>query len=292
MNQFVIVVLIIFALAWLIYLAGLRDRRIAFSLWFPVAASSFIGTLVWLWAILGLLTAPKSGDAALGFYEMGAAIVSELFLICPIVLVISIWQRPRSESYGLIQTSPIIVLYFGLLFFYRPISEAIDNRYIQLSVLDTKRNPVAHAEVDYETSQKTYQFSFPSSPMKGTVYTGLDGIVLLPVPKTHEIDCTIKADGYATLRISMDRAWGSYSWRTATVTWIFAPDDPKKPWETHGGTVQTDIEDSKRMHLDVYLPHTRAEVIPNYGPKLIFNNKYDASGKQIWTPEPSTVRLQ
>ncbi len=289
MNQIVIVTLIVYALAWLIYIAGLRDKRFAFTLWFPITATSFLGTLVWLWVTLALLTAPKSGDAAIGFALMGAAIAFGVFLICPIVFAISIWQRPVAGAYGLIQTLPIVLIYFGLLLSYRSISESIENRNLQVTVQDTQKRPIAHAKVKYETYQKSdATFSFPSAAMSGIAETADDGTVTVPVPQTHEIDCEVSANGYASLRIRMDRAWSQFNWHQTWIDWQFPPEDPKKSWERHGGSVQTDVDDSNSMHLTVYLPQTTREAIPNYGPMRIY---HEEQGK-IWTSEPSTVRTQ
>jgi hypothetical protein len=289
MNQFVIVVLVIFGLAWLFYMGGSRDKRFAFALWFPLTATSFAGTLLWLWAALGLLTAPSGGGEAAGFAALGAAIALGTFLICPIVFGISFWQRPKAGAYGLVKTVPVVGLYSGLLLCYRPVSETLDNQKLQIVVMDTKMNPVAHAKIGYETNQRSDQvFSFPSSPMRGEVETGADGSALLPVPKTHEINCKVSMNGYASLSIHVDRAWGQYTWHQTSIEWQFPPDNPKKPWEVHGGNVATDVDNSDLMHLTIYLPKTSTETIPNYGPMRVC---HEEQPKQIWTKEPSTVHV-
>jgi hypothetical protein len=53
--------------------------------------------------------------------------------------------------------------------------------------------------------------------------------------------------------------------------------------------VQTDVDSGDVMHLAVYLPRTRSEMIPNYGPMRVCDEE---NGKQVWTPIPSVIHAQ
>lgn len=284
MSALAICVFTLFVVAWMVYLFGLRDRRIAFALWFPIAATSFFGTLIWLWFGLAFVTAPAARDAAYGFATMGAAIIFGAFLPCPVILAISIWQRPKTGSYGLSQVLPMILVFLGLIAAYRPLSEISENRPLRLTVLDTEKKPIAFAKVKYETSPKASGvWSFPSFAMKGDVETGPDGTVTLEVPKTHEIFCNISMPGYANLRVDMDRAWGNWRWHQTNITWQFPPENP---FSGQGGQVSTDVDDANSMHLTVYLPKVNAG-IPSYGPVKIASES--TQGKITWTPQPSEI---
>jgi hypothetical protein len=284
MNTLAICVLIFFVIVWIVYLFGVRNRLVAFTLWFPVTATSLLGTILWLWFGLGLLTAPAAGDAAYGFAAMGAGIVFGAFLPFPVILAISIWQRPQAGSYGLSQVLPIILIYFGLVAVYRPLSEASENRPLRLTVLDTEKKPIAFAKVAYETFPKASGvWSFPSFALKGNVETGSDGTVVLPVPKTHDIFCDVSMSGYANLNVEMDRTWGSWNWHQTSISWQFPP---KSPLSGQGGQVSTDVDDTNPMRLTVYLPKVNAN-IPSYGPVRIVNES--TPGKITWTPQPSEI---
>jgi hypothetical protein len=290
MNQLVIAILIIFGFAWLFYMAGARDKRIGFTLWFPFTATCLIGTVVWLWAALALLGSSGGGGEAAGWAAFGAAIILGSLLICPIIFGISVWQRPKAGAYRSWSTVPIVVFYLGLVLSYHSVSRSVENQKLNLIVLDTKMVPVAHAKIAYETTPRAnHLFSFPAATLNGELETRSDGVALLPVPKTQQIDIKVTMDGYASLRVSMDRDWGNYTWHQIHVDWRFPPDNPNKSWNYHGGMVQTDVDSGNVMHLTVYLPKTRSEVIPNYGPMRVF---HDEDGKQIWTPIPSVIRAQ
>lgn len=289
MNSLVTATLIAFAVAWLFYIAGARDRRFAFVLWFPFTATVFFGAILWLWAGLEFLINSSGSGEAYGFAALGALIALGTLLVCPVLLIISFWQRPKMGAYGLSQTIPVIVLYLGLVALYRPFSEKLDNQQLQLVVLDTKMNPISNAKVIYRTNQRSNRFAFPSSSMSGEVKTDANGSVLLPVPKTHAVNIRVSLDGYAKLQVRMDRNWGSYTWHQTSVSWQFPPENPNEPWKTHGGSVQTDVDNSALMHLTVFLPKSRVDAIPNYGPVRVVHQE---NGKQTWTTEPSTIHAQ
>jgi hypothetical protein len=290
MNHFVTGVLVVIALAWISYIAGARDRRIAFTLWFPFTATCLIGTVVWLWAALALLGARSGGGEAEGWAIFGAWMMFGGTSICPIILGISLWQRPKAGAYGLWNTVPVVALYLGLIFSYHSVSGLIENQKLNLVVLDTKMVPVAHAKVTYEsTPRSNHLFSFPAASLNGEIETGTDGVVVVPVAKTQQIDIKVTMSGYASLRVSMDRAWGNYTWHQTHVDWQFPPDNPNKSWDYHGGMVQTDVDSGDVMHLAVYLPRTRSEMIPNYGPMRVCDEE---NGKQVWTPIPSVIHAQ
>lgn len=282
MTEFILQILAFFGIGWLFYISGYRDKRYAFTLWFPFTATSFIGTLFWLWSALVYLSVSHGNGEAAGWMAFGAAIALGVFLICPVILGISLWQYPKGGSYSLAKCLPILVIYFGLLASYKPLSHFIEDRQLRLLVLDTKMNPITHAKVHYKTYPRESGVSFPR---EGQIETEADGSVLLSVPKSHEIDCDIEAKDYAKIQIRMDKAWGKYTWHQTWVEWYFPPEDPKKPWEYHHGSVQTDVDDSNSMKLAVYMPRTVTETIPNYGPMRIY---HEEQGRK-WISEPSKI---
>jgi hypothetical protein len=282
MNTIGLSALCLFAVAWMVYLSGFRNRRVAFALWFPLTATSFLGTLLWLWAALGLSTAPASGGAGVGFAAMGMAMILGAFLICPIILTISIWQRPKAGSYGLVQILPIVFLCVGAIALYRPLSGSVENRVLILTTLDTHKKPVVGAKVHYETTQKTYRISFPTVAVHGDFETSADGTVSLALPKEHQAECNIEMPGYANVQVIMDRTWGDWAWHQTTIIWQFPPGNP---FSGQGGYVQTDVDDTRPIRLTVYLPSVNAG-IPDYGPTRVADEK---SGKITWTPQPSQI---
>lgn len=125
--------------------------------------------------------------------------------------------------------------------------------------------------------------------MSGTAKTGSDGSITLPVPKTQEIDIKIDKTGYADISVRMDRSWGTYTWHQAGVSWQFPPENPKRSWETHGGNVQTDVDDADIMNLKVFLLRTPGEKVPEYGPIRLYEGQ-DANGNQKWTKTAAVVQ--
>lgn len=204
-------------------------------------------------------------------------------LICPILLAVSIWKRPRGGAYTIPRMLPSLVLVGSLALGYRTISSTIENQTLELRVLDTSLVPVSNATVSYETRPRSSEiFSFPAASLSGTTTTTQDGTVKLPVPKTQEIDIKVTKQSYASLRVMMDRTWGTYTWHQTGVDWQFPPDNPAKSWESHGGAVQTDVDDCPAMALKVFLPRSFQEKIPAYGPFRVFEGQ-DANGNQKWT---------
>ena len=265
-------------------MSGLRDKRFAFSLWFPLTATSFIGTLAWLWAALAFLTAPSNLGAAGGFALMGISIFLGIFLICPVVFGLSIWQRPKAGAYGVIRTLPVICVYAALLLGYPFLSHLIEDEKIQIQLLDNNKKPVAHARIEFNSRQISEGvFSFPSAGAHGTTESRIDGTFEVSAPSTHDLDCEIKKDGFADLRVEVRRGWKNLGrWRQTSVNWQFPPGGV---WAGQGGAVTFDVPESDSMQLIVYLLKMNAE-IPSYPPMRIFH------GNPItWTFEPSQIAL-
>jgi len=289
MNAFVSGLLFLFAVAWLAYLFGLRDKRIAFTLWFPLTAAAFFGTLLWLWAGLGLLMAPRGGGESAGWAALGAALILGYFLVCPIVLAISLWQRPKSGSYSLWKSLPIIVLSTAFIFSYGLLSKQFENQQLRLTILDAQKKPLSNVSVVYQTRLHPLHFSFPSPVRSGQVESGEDGVVQIPAPESHEVECTLKREGYASMTVRMDRALDQFISRQTWISWQFPPSDPKQPWSFHGGSVAQDVDSGELMNLTVYLPKNSAETIPTYAPVRIYSVAF---GHITWSQEPANPRLQ
>ena len=290
MNSLLPYILIIFCFAWLGYILGLRDKRIAFTLWFPFAATSLLGTIFWLFVLFKVLTNREQGGGGWAVAFMGSILLFA-FLIFPVVLGVSIWKRPKAEAYSMTKMLPVVMMYIILVCLYRQLSSPIEfkksrviERQIELTVLDTDMKPVTDAAVKYDTKLKTGGLAIPTTPFTGEVKTGNDGSVYLKMPENYSSIVDITKEGYANLSVHVDRCWTD-TWHTIIVDWEFPP----ATWRHKRGYVETGVYDTDLMHLTVYLPKTDTDKIPNYGQRRVYHLD---QGKQSWTMEPARFLMQ
>jgi hypothetical protein len=70
-------------------------------------------------------------------------------LICPILLGVSFWQRPGKDAYSARKVILVILGYIAVPLLFGSASIYTDTENFQVTVKDTKGNPVEHANAKY-----------------------------------------------------------------------------------------------------------------------------------------------
>jgi hypothetical protein len=259
--------LIVYLVSWIGYIAGLRDQRFAFALWFPLAATSFIGTLLWVLSVIVLVPALLSRDGNAQWFAIGVSQATLWLLICPFLLGLSVWQRPKRDAYSTRKVLPIILLFIVLplllssTFIYSNVQE------FHLTVKDTKGQPIEHAKATYTITQGYIDLLWPSLTKTGQVETALNGELTIRLPASCALECNLSATDYAPLRVQMSVDEP----RSVLINWYF-PAEMKDAddWKGHSGAVQKNLANSTSMELTVFLPKKGDEPIPSYGDAKVF----------------------
>jgi len=255
MNSLVTVVILCFFAAWLVSFGIARDSKWAFPLWFPLTATSAIGTLVWLTVIPALFAGRGGGEGA--FWEAyGASRMFLNLLPCPIFLAISIPMRPTVSAVPVVATFTIIgyVIVISGIFVGARFIERIP---VHITLTDSNGIPVSDATISYETIAQGS--GFHGAVLKDEARTDVKGAAIIFTQKTHQIIAKIRKPGFEDLHFHIDPDWG-FGRHQSGVSWDTHPADKRLPQNhSEGFNLPTGTE----FTMKLYYPRTGQETLPS-----------------------------
>jgi hypothetical protein len=227
----------------------------AFSvfLWFCLAATSFLGAMLPLLAVM-LVPRPAAGP--------GAPLAGEANLIALVVLVVSavifalsVRFRPRS----LVTPRTLLVsaaIYLSLLIASFTTARSVGSETLELTVLDPQQKPVSGATITYDHSPRGGGLSGLRSAESGTLQTDSSGRATISTHRGHETRGQITHPQFVEVNFGIDRDWGGGQHQTG-VGWL----DPRLTHKKGDGVRAGDMRGfhcnlpaAPRLSLVVYLP--------------------------------------
>jgi hypothetical protein len=253
--------------AWIGYIAGLRDKRFSFALWFPLAATSLLGTLLWVFSIMVLVPALLSRDGNAQWFALGVSQATFWLIVCPLLLGLSVWQRPKKDAYSPRIVMPVVLLFILLPFLLKSTFIYSNVQELHLTVKDTKNQPIEQATATYTITQGYIDLLWPSLTKTVQAETTSNGQLIIKLPASCALDCHVGAKDYAPLHIQMSVDEP----RSVLINWYF-PAEMKDAddWKGHSGAVQKSLPNSSSLLLTVFLPKKGNETIPSYGDAKVF----------------------
>src|SRR4051794_6538280 len=103
-NTLILAILGVMLFAWAAYLGTERSSPWVFPLWFPLTATTAIGTLFCLLTLPTMCS--RGGGEAQGWAAYGASMAFLFLLPSPVLFAISLWQRPKESAYSI----PIVLV--------------------------------------------------------------------------------------------------------------------------------------------------------------------------------------
>ena len=251
-----VLVLSTFGIFVILYLAYRRNRNhhCAFALWFPLSATFGIGTLIWFFSIPVMLS--RGGHVTGGIEACAAGIVFIVLLICPVISVRTFKERP---PLALLTNSIILTTLFiyiatlGLLYYA---SLHLERSTIEVTLLNTKGEPVPNAEITYYSSASLAAFFVKE--LRGKVSTDVHGSATIPMQRSHKFSVTFAHDGFYSLMIDTNPKLKGEALRNFEISWV-TPD-------VHGreGHFNIRTADTNRIRLFLYMPQKGAYEPPPY----------------------------
>ena len=226
-----------------------RANKWAFALWLPLTAASCFGTCLFLYSLF-LLTQG-------GWDAVGGAFGALSTFICPFLLVLNLWYRPRTFNPLVVAPTTGFCIAGAILFFNAP--NHIDRRPVELQLVNINNEAIADASIEYWTLSHE---NGRSPSIQGRVTTDSEGKAILYTRRLHEIFGTIKKDGYSRCEFHFRPAY-QFGFHQTAISWQGAAESPSFQ---DNQSAMIDVPATDTPELTLYLPRKGIDTWLPYPP--------------------------